>query len=183
MARGYGGGSFGGYEFGEWLERERAAKELRSALHDVRARGEELGMDLDTLDLPSARKSDLAQMSPDEIRAAADDLRAEIRSAEREWFYDITEDASASELVEALLDLVGNKANKKALRDRLNAESSDIMQLAEELLDIDNADREYFLNADTRDKMREQRAAEQSLLRSGEFMAKVEEGAKNWIGG
>ena len=168
-------------EFHAWMERRSAEQELRSALSDIKARADMLDIDLDTIDLPSAGKNALAGMSTSEIYAAAEGIRAEVRSAEYEYYNSLSEEATASELVEILLDLAGNKQAKNALRERLNADSSDINKLADELLSIDKPDRAAWLKSETADMIREQRKAEQSLLRSNEFMSRVEEDAKNWM--
>ena len=173
---------YGGMEFDEWLDRRRAEEELRKAVYDLRHRGESLDMDLDEYEMPSMRKKDLAGMSADEIRAAAEDIRADIRSAEREWFDGAMEGVtSPAECVELLLDLAGNKANKKALRERLNADSNDLIKLADELLSMDKADRAWYLNNETRAMQAQQRADERRMLGSAEFMAKVTEDAKSWM--
>lgn len=179
---GHGGeGLYAGMSYSEWSERRAAEQELRSALYDIRSRSDMLNIDLDEIDLPSARKADLSQMSAAEIYAAAEDVRAEVRSAEYEYFDQVAENGTASELVEALLDLAGTKEAKRALRERLNADSNDIIKLADELLSIDKPERASYLRADTRDMMQQKRAAEQQLLSGTEFMAAVEEGAKSWI--
>lgn len=170
-------------DFGAWLEHERAASELRSALSDIRSRADLLDIDLDEIDLPSGGKRFTESKSAAELYELAADLRSEVKSAEYEYINQVSENGTASEIVEAMLDLATNKREKDALRARLNASSDDILQLSDELINIDKIDRESWLRSETRGMIAEKRAAEQAMLRDSSFMASVEKSAKKWIGG